>query len=156
MGSDIRARVFISCGQQKESDEVKIARDIADKLDRMGFDPYVAVAEHTLKGVQENIFQKLSQSEYIIFIDFKRERLCNLGPNGTVEDTQRHRGSLFSHQELAIATYLGIECMAFQEKDVKEEDGILRFIQANCIPFTDRHLLADVVAVQEQQLRTQH
>lgn len=145
MQNDIRARVFISCGQQKGSDEVKIARAIAAKLEKMGFDLYVAVDEQTLTGVKENIFQRLGKSEYFVFIDFKRERLFRL-ENESFGDTGKHRGSLFSHQELAIATYLDIECMAFQEKDVKEEDGILRFIQANCIPFSDRHLLADVVA----------
>ena len=147
MEGNIRARVFISCGQQKESDEIRVARDIAEKLDMMGFEPYIAVAEQTLKGVKENIFQKLGESEYIIFVDFKRERLFT-SENDRFEDTKRHRGSLFSHQELAIATYLGIECMAFQEEGVKKDDGILRFIQANCIPFTDtdRHSLADAVA----------
>jgi hypothetical protein len=150
--SNIRARVFISCGQQKESNEVKIARDIAKKLDGMGFEPYIAVVEQTLKGVKENIFRRLSESEYIIFVDFKRERLFTLRKND-FEDTQRHRGSLFSQQELAIATYLDIECMAFQEQGVKEDDGILRFIQANCIPFADRHLLADVVAQKVKEKR---
>ncbi|MCK4361977.1 MAG: hypothetical protein KAW13_01695 [Dehalococcoidia bacterium] len=75
MGTGVRARVFISCGQQKETDEVKIAHDIAAKLDQVGFDPYIAVAEQTLRGVKENIFQRLSESEYIVFVDFKRERL---------------------------------------------------------------------------------
>lgn len=145
MRDNIRARVFISCGQQKGSDEVKVAHDIAEKLNKMGFEPYIAVVEQTLKGVKENIFQRLSESEYIIFVDFKRERLFTL-ENDRFEDTQKHRGSLFSHQELAIATYLGIECIAFQEEGVRKDDGILRFIQANCIPFTDKHLPADVVA----------
>lgn len=141
----IRARVFISCGQQKDSDEVRIAQDIEAKLHSLGFDPYVAVEEHTLKGVKENLFQRLSESEYIIFVDFQRERLYK-GENGVFVDTQQHRGSLFSNQELAIATFLEIECLTFQENGIKKEDGILRFIQSNCIPFSDRHLLPDVVA----------
>jgi len=150
--SNIRARVFISCGQQKESDEVNIAREIAQKLDEMGFEPYIAVTEQTLKGVKENIFRRLSEAEYIIFVDFKRERLFTLEEN-EFKDTLKHRGSLFSHQELSIATYLDIECIAFQEKGVKEDDGILRFIQANCIPFEDRSLLADVVAQKVKEKR---
>jgi len=44
----------------------------------------------------------------------------------------------FSHQELAIASYLDIEVLAFQESGVKPLDGILGFLQANAIPFTDR------------------
>lgn len=146
MGEVPRARVFISCGQQKDTNEVEIANRIADKLERMGFDPYIAVAELTLKGVKENIFRRLSESEYFIFVDFKRERLAT----GKNEDI--HRGSLFSHQELAIASFLDIEVLPFQEEGVRKEDGILRFIQANCVPFRDSHLLPEVVAekVREQ------
>ncbi len=145
MEKEIRARVFISCGQAKGTDEVEIADKIAEKLHDMGFDPYVAITEHSLRGVKENIFARLSESEYFIFIDFKRERLFTLD-KGSFSDTGKYRGSLFSHQELAIATFLDIEALSFREKDVKEDDGILKFIQANCIEFTDRHLLPDVVA----------
>jgi hypothetical protein len=144
MENNLRARVFISCGQQKGSDEVEIARRIAEKVEKIGFEAYIAVEEQTLKGVKENIFRRLSESEYFIFIDFKRERLFKL-KNGSFEDTGKHRGSLFSHQELSIATFLDIQALCFQEKDLEEEGGILKFIQANCIKFTDRHLLPDVV-----------
>lgn len=145
MINNLRARVFISCGQQKGTDEVEIARRVFEKLEKMGFEPYIAVEEFSLKGVKENIFQRLSESEYFIFIDFKRERLFKQ-KNGNFENIGKHRGSLFSHQELAIATFLDIEALAFQEEGVKEDDGILKFIQANCIKFKDRHSLPDVIA----------
>lgn len=138
--NDIRSRVFISCGQQKDTDEVEIAQEIAQKLEKEGFEPYIAVEEQTLKGLKENIFRILSESEYLIFIDFKRERLYREN-----NDTGKHRGSLFSHQELAIATYLDIEALLFRERDVKGDDGILKFIQGNAIEFSDRHLLPDNV-----------
>ncbi|MGB2728250.1 MAG: hypothetical protein WBD09_07210 [Halobacteriota archaeon] len=144
MRKGLKARVFISCGQQKGTDEVEIAQEIAEKLEKIGFAPYIAVEEQSLKGVKENIFRMLSESEYFIFMDFKRERLFKL-KNGSFEDTSKHRGSLFSHQELAIATFLDIEPLLFREKEVKEDDGILKFIQANAIDFSDRHLLPDVV-----------
>lgn len=144
MKKNLQARVFISCGQQKGTDEVEIAHNIAEKLEKMGFEPYIAVEEQTLKGMKENIFQRLSESEYFVFIDFKRERLSKL-KNGNLEDTSKHRGSLFSHQELAVATFLDIKALSFREKETKEDDGILKFIQANSIEFTDRHLLPDVV-----------
>ncbi len=69
----LRARVFISCGQQRGTDEVQVARRIANKLTSMGFDPYIAVEEQTLRGVKENIFRRLSESEYLVFVDFKRD-----------------------------------------------------------------------------------
>jgi len=54
-----RARVFISCGQNKKSDEVPVANKIAERLIELGYDPYIAVEEQTLIGLTENIFPKL-------------------------------------------------------------------------------------------------
>jgi len=136
------SRVFISCGQQRGTDEVEIAHIIAERLQKMKFDPYIAVEQQSLEGLKENVFRRLRDSEYFIFIDFKREKL-DVSSNEVI-----HRGSLFSHQELAIAAFLNIEdLLAFQEEGVKKDDGILKFIQANCIPFApaDRRLLPDVI-----------
>jgi hypothetical protein len=134
----MRARVFISCGQNKETDELATAKAIEARLKALGFDPYIAVEEQTLLGLTENIFARLRTSEYFIFVDFKRERLD--------DGSNKHRGSLFSHQELAIASFLNLDVLAFQEVGVRQLDGIMRFLQANAISFTDRHTLASVVA----------
>jgi len=139
-----KSRVFISCGQRKDTEEIAIARQIADKLEEMDFEPYIAVGEQTLRGAKENIFKRLEESEYFLFIDFKRERLFKT--NEEFVDTGDHRGSLFSHQELGIATFLNYEVLAFQEEGVKKDDGVLRFIQANCIPFSERRHLPSIVA----------
>ncbi len=140
------ARVFLSCGQNAETDERKVAEAIAATLRDAGFDPYVGVQEQSLRGLKENIFAQLSSSEYFLFVDFKREKL------GTTASAE-HRGSLFYNQELAIASYLDIPVLAFQEKGVKELDGVLGFLQGNCIPFTDRNTLHAVVAreIQKQE-----
>lgn len=135
---DLRARVFISCGQSKHTDEASIARDIDQGLQELGFEPYVAIQEQSLRGLKENLFGQLSRSEYFIFVDFKREQL--------IENPPVHRGSLFSHQELALASYLDMTMLAFQESGVKQDDGILQFLQANATPFTDRHSLPGVIA----------
>ena len=71
-----KARVFISCGQRPE--ELDIAEDIATIVSQMNFEPYIARNQQTLKGVVENIFSKLQESEYFLFIDFKRERLWRI------------------------------------------------------------------------------
>lgn len=138
-----QARVFISCGQREGTEEYKIAEDIVKKLEHvdMGFDAYFAGNESTLKGVKEMTLRRLSESEYFIFIDFKRERLYKQN-NGKFEDTRKHRGSLFSHQELAIATLFDIEFLLFREKDVIEYDGISKFIHAYSIEFPDRKTLS--------------
>ncbi len=135
---ELRARVFVSCGQAKGTDEELTALTIATKLKELGFDPYIGVQEQTLRGLKENIFAQLEKSEYYLFIDFKREQLAGAQP-------ATFRGSLFSHQELALASYLDIDVLAFQEVGVKKSDGILQFLQANAVEFEDRKFLADLV-----------
>jgi hypothetical protein len=130
-----KAKVFISCGQRCP-DERKVAGHVAQVLEELGFEAYVAVQEQTLKGLRENIFWNLETSEYFLFIDFKREQLANL-PDC--------RGSLFSHQELALASYLDLDVLAFQQRGVKKEDGVMRFLQANAIPFAHPDELPDLV-----------
>lgn len=132
----MKAKVFISCGQRKDTEETIVAEQIAECLKAKGFEPYVAVQQQSLRGLKENIFEELASSEYFLFIDFKREQIA--------EDA--HRGSLFCHQELAIASFLDIPMVGFQEAGVKPDDGILQFLQANCTPFSDRQTLCNMVA----------
>jgi hypothetical protein len=141
------ARVFISCGQNKDTNEASIAKEISERLLRLGFDPYIGVQEQTLRGLKENIFRQLSKSEYFIFVDFRRDRIGNTDP-------PEYKGSLFSHQELALASYLDIPVLALQESGVQKFDGILGFLQANAIPFNeaDRHLLPSVIAAKVLEL----
>lgn len=144
---DRRARVFISCGQTKASNELDTAHRIRDRLQEQGFEPYIAVEEQTLQGLKENIFPQLQNSEYFVFVDFKREELVPHHQRGTKQSpSQEHRGSLFSHQELALASFLDLELIAFQEKGVKRDDGLLRFLQANAKQFTDREHLPNIIA----------
>lgn len=131
----LRPRVFISCGQRDGTDEPEIARRIAQLLERLGFEPYVAVQEQSLRGLKENIFARLSESEYFLFVDFKRERI---GRN-------EFRGSLFSHQELAIASFLDIPVLAYRERGVRKLDGLIQFLQANCSEFSSREGLTDQI-----------
>ena len=133
-----RARVFISCGQRDDFGETDVASGIAEALAREGFEPYVAARQQTLKGLKENVFNQLAQSEYIVFVDFRRERL-----EGT--DPPQHRGSVFAQQELAIAASRDVEVIALQEKGIRPLDGVLRFMQANCLTFSDRDALPSKV-----------
>jgi hypothetical protein len=131
----MKTRVFVSCGQSTNDNEYELAKRIGQLLDSLGYDPYVAVAEQTLRGVKENIFARLSESECFVFVDFKRDLL----PDGS------HRGSLFSHQELSIAAYLEKPLIAFQEEGVRLE-GVLAFVQGNCTKFSDRDKLFPMIA----------
>jgi hypothetical protein len=152
-----KARVFMSCGQRSQSDleavthenlslatpELTIAKRIFDKLWKLGYEPYLALEQQTLQGVKEGIFENLRKAEYFLFIDFQREGLFKLGTINL--ESGEHRGSLFSNQELAIATFLEYEVLAFQEKGVKKEDGIMKFVQANCKTFSNRNRLPNTV-----------
>lgn len=136
----LRAKVFISCGQREEMGEFQVAQDIAKVLqDDFSFDTYVAVHRQSLNGLKENILAQLSSSEYFLFVDFTREQFAN---------SEEHRGSLFSNQELAIASYLNVPVIAFQQKGVKQLDGMLSILQANAIPFDDSAKLPDMVREQ--------
>ena len=144
--NSLKARIFISCGQRKGTLEEKIAQDIYAKFKELGYEPYLAVEEQTLKGLKENIFTSLDKSEYFLFIDFKREKIID-------EDGKRssRRGSLFSHQELAIASFLDKKVLAFQEEGAKKDDGIMKFIQANCISFKNKEKL--LISITEEVLK---
>ena len=161
-----KARVFISCGQRPDArysridtnnvnlakyPEFSVAKQIAKKLEKLGFEPYIALEQQTLQGVKEAIFKKLETSEYFLFVDFRRERLYDEADSNLL--SEEFRGSLFSNQELAIATFQGHEVLAFQEEGIKKTEGILKFIQANCIPFTDRKKLPNLVAQKIRKLK---
>jgi hypothetical protein len=137
----MKAKVFLSCGQSKTSNEPNIAEKIAQRIrDDLGFECYIAVADTSLLGLRENIFAQLRTADYLIFIDFKREELK------TGSTAPMHRGSLFSHQELAIASFLEIPALVLQERGVKKLDGMMGAMQANANEFSDRDQLPDTVA----------
>lgn len=135
------ARVFVSCGQRENSIEIESADKIASRLVNLGYTPYIAAEQRSLRSLRENIFRQLRDTEYFLFIDFPREELVSVDgrPSG-------RRGSLFAHQELAIASYLDIAFLAFQQRGVKRLDGLLGHLQANAIPFEDPQDLPDLVA----------
>jgi hypothetical protein len=136
---DIKARIFISCGQ-REGEESELANTIANKLTQRGFDPYIAVEEQVLRGFTQNILPRLEESEYYLFIDFRRETVLDEHGNHL-----GNRGSLFSHQELAIAAFLNKPVIAFREQGVMGRDGVAGFFQINSIIFEDRLQLPDLV-----------
>lgn len=138
--SSLKARVFISCGQSNVS-ETKVANDIRTMLENANYEPYVATQDHSASGLKENIFKKLSEAEYYLFIDFKREKM------GTdKEGNDVHRGSLFTNQELAVASSLDLKMLGFQEEGV-ERQGILNEIQLNCPKFrgNEKDKLANII-----------
>lgn len=105
------ARVFISCGQ-RTANERAITSQVSAYLEKRGYETYFAIGHQAYRDVRENIFKKLKRVEYFLFIDF-----------------QRH--SVFSHQELAIASFLETPLMAFQEGKAHRRRGLASSIQLN-------------------------
>jgi hypothetical protein len=127
-----RTKIFLSCGQNK--DEKPLVGKIKKYLESKNYEVYVATTQQKLKGLKDNIFNELSTSEYFLFIDFKRERIIS-----KKRRNDNCRGSLFSHQELAIASFLDMELIALHEKGTINEDGISKYIQTNPVEFDDRN-----------------
>jgi len=122
----LKARVFISCGQ-RDDQEKDFALTCKNYFESKGFIAYFAEEVHSLEALTENIFRHLKNSEYFVFIDFKREEL----PNG------KFRGSVFVNQEIAIAAFLEIETVGFHEAGVDRE-GVIEHLIANPIYFNDK------------------
>lgn len=125
----------MSCGQRPGEREV--AERIRSELEPLGFAVYIATTQQTLNDLKSNIFSELEKSDYFLFVDFKRDKISRL--------KSIHRGSLFTNQELGLASYLGLETIAFQETGVLSGDGILGFIQLNPIMFSDREKLPEKI-----------
>ncbi|MGA7861649.1 MAG: hypothetical protein WCB19_07305 [Thermoplasmata archaeon] len=130
-----KARVFISCGQ-KFDEEKRLARETRSLIRRLGFAPYLAFRVQASKALTEGIYARLRTADYFLFVDFVREVL---------DSTTDRRGSIFSNQELAIASYLELDSLYFVEAGVKQRDGIIGAIQGNAIRFSDRSKLLSQV-----------
>lgn len=139
--SNLRARVFVSCGQRpgrRDSvvvDELSVARLVGRELKAIGFVPYIATERQSLTGIVENVLFELRRSEYLVFLDFVRDVVKQ--PTGGAVG---FRGSLFSHQELAIAAYLGLDILGFQDERLSPRDGFVRYVQGNVYPFRAKDL----------------
>lgn len=128
-------KVFISCGQ-RPPDETAIAHRIRDLLkDKFELESYLAFKVQSFDDVMQ-ITKELSVCDYYLFIDFRREKLGWKG---------KCRGSLFTHQELAIARHLGFsEIIALQQEGVLLE-GFARYILSNLEYFkTDEDLFTKI------------
>ncbi len=53
-------------------------------LKSLGFEPYVSVGQSSLEGLRENIFRQIINSEYFLFVDFKREQIVRNDSSGSM------------------------------------------------------------------------
>lgn len=137
-------KVFISCGQ-RTSEETTIAEKLKAWLDARGFNAYVARVAQSIEDVNSGIIKELKNSDFFIFIDFRREEIIKQ------KGEKINRGSLFTNQELAIAYYLGFEkVLFFQQIDIKRE-GFLRYIAANPTPFENNNELFEKIKAEVEK-----
>jgi hypothetical protein len=123
------ARVFISCGQGS-LEERAAANAVRTWLISEGFDAYVAVNVQTIADLNAGIIGAIRTSDYYLFIDFPREPL--------VGGSSLKRGSLYSHQELAIAYALDFENILLVKHEDVLDEGVGKFIVSN-IPKAKNH-----------------
>src|ERR1700694_1305689 len=122
------SRVFISCGQDNE--ERAVSNQLEQWFRSEGYDPYVAVQVQTIRDLNAGIIGALKTSDYYIFINFRREKVIRA-------TDEFYRGSLYSHQELAIAYAFGFDhILVVNHKEVRAE-GVQKFIVTNIREFTD-------------------
>jgi hypothetical protein len=117
------ARVFISCGQQSD-DERKVADALVGWFISQGYSPYVAVKVHTITDLNTGIIEAIKTSDYYVFINFPREEV--IWSDGNIR-----RGSLYSHQELAVAYALGFEHILILNHRNVHDEGVQKFIVSN-------------------------
>ncbi len=136
------AQIFVSCGQRTQR-ERDFATRLKAGLEQDGFAVYVAIRAQSLEDVNSGIVRQLELSDYYLFVDFRRERIAR----GV------RRGSLFTHQELAIAHRSGFErSLFFQHRGIKLE-GLLRYMGANPVLFSSGDDLVELIRSTFRQQR---
>jgi hypothetical protein len=139
------ARVFLSSGQREtrregEQDEKAIAARVRAFLEDRGFTVYVAAEKQSLDDVMHTIAE-LKQSDYFLFIDFFRE-----GPVPF---------SLFTHQELAVATDHRLPFLGFRQTSdgVTRPEGFIKYTLAQPTEFINQD---DLLAKLAHHLECNH
>lgn len=132
------AKVFISCGQAND-EEKDVARAVADWLHEAGFMPYVAIEAQSMQDVNSGIIDELKSADYYLFIDFRRDKLSK------TENTEVFRGSLFTHQELAIAYVLEFPNAIFLRQEGTELSGLGKYMLTNAKEFSCATQVLDLV-----------
>lgn len=123
-------KVFISCGQRDV--EKDIALQIKEILKSKNFDPYVAIESQGIQDINYTIIEQLKMADYYVFIDFAREKIFRDQSFDAI-----WRGSLFSHQELALAYFLDFKYVLFLKNKNVELEGFAKHLMSNARTFSN-------------------
>jgi hypothetical protein len=124
--------VFLSCGQNAR--ELKIASKVEGRLKNAPFNlnVFVARATNNLYSLNSDVLERLAYADYFIFINFRRK-------------SGRFPGSLYSHQELAMALALGHSGLLIFSEVGAPNLGVLKFMVPNRPSFSSvSKLLAQI------------
>jgi hypothetical protein len=112
-------KVFVSCGQRDH--ERNVAKLIEKLLrDKFNLKPYLAFRTQSLEDIM-TITEELRSSDYYLFVDFLRKG----------QSAQDLPCSLFTHQELALAHYLGFRDMIALQQTGAPLEGFLKYVLSN-------------------------
>jgi hypothetical protein len=131
--------VFLSCGQNDR--ELQIAERVGRLLQERPFqlNVFIARATNNLYSLNNDVLTKLAYADYFIFVNFRRE-------------TDGFPGSLYSHQELAMALALGHQRLLIFSEEGAPNVGIIQSIVQNRPNFsTDDELLNQIRADLERE-----
>ena len=124
--------VFLSCGQNDR--ELQIADKVRCLLEGPPFrmNVFIARATNNLYSLNNDVLTKLAYADYFIFVNFCRE-------------IDGFQGSLYSHQELAMAIALGHRQLLVFSEEGAPNLGIIQFMVQNRPNFsTDEELLSQI------------
>jgi hypothetical protein len=132
----MKQAIFVSCGQRTE-EERQLGRQICDLIDsHPAFCAYFADMQSNLRGLNENILDKLADCVGFVTV---------MHPRGTVsfsDGKQITRVSVWIEQEIAIAAYIqrtrkqDLRVAAYAHQSV-EPEGLRELLQLNPTPFTE-------------------
>jgi len=138
--------IFVSCGQRTE-EETKLGEEICRTIQSHGiFDCFFAEAQHSLKGLHENILDALKKSDGFIAVMHRRGNVSY----GLSTHEPLDRASVWIEQEIAIAAYIqrttrsDLLTAAYIEEGVGRE-GLRELLHLNPFKFrSNDEVIADV------------
>ncbi len=144
------ARIFLSSRQRPDSAEAAAIRDLAARLhDDLGFDVSLGIERSAPRGVPDDVRDRLENAEYFILVDFDLSGETDRKAKGL------WNRSLFSHQEFAIAVFLGLNHLVFVEKGLTPPDGIWAYVvRPSPIEFVRATVADTVLAAVRSKLNT--
>jgi hypothetical protein len=118
-----RARIFLSSAQRADSQEREAVQKLAERIrSELGFDVTLGVERSAPHGVPDDVNSRLDAAEYFVLVDF------DLTGSPGKEAPGGWNRSLFSHQEFAIAVYLGLDYLVLAEEGLPPSGGVWSYV----------------------------